>query len=152
LPLWAFLEENLDYCQLEIRTIKKAIGDARLKVILETGVLQDPGRIWQASLLSLDAGADFIKTSTGKMNVSATPEAAIIMCQALKYRYETTGKMHGFKPAGGIVTSSDALVYVAIVKNILGDQWLHNQWFRIGASRLANNLLSDIAERNITYF
>lgn len=152
LPLWAFLEENLDYCQQEIRTIKKAIGDARLKVILETGVLQDPGKIWHASLLSLDAGADFIKTSTGKVNISATPEAAIIMCQALKYRYETTGEMHGFKPAGGIATSSDAMVYVAIVKDILGDRWLHNQWFRIGASRLANNLLSDIMERNINYF
>jgi len=152
LPLWAFLEGDSGYCQDEIRSVKKAIGDAHLKVILETGTLQDPDKIWQASLLSLDAGADFIKTSTGKISVSATPEAAIIMCKALAYWFETTGEMRGFKPAGGIVNSSDALVYMAIVKGILGDRWLGNQYFRIGASRLANNLLTDILDRNIAYF
>ena len=152
LPLWAFLEENPDYCLHEIRSIKNAIGDARLKVILETGVLQDPEKIWKASLLSLTAGADFIKTSTGKTNVSATPEAAIVMCHAIKYQHETTGVMHGFKPAGGIVNSADALVYWAIVKDILGEPWLNNRWFRIGASRLANNILSDLLAKKTDYF
>jgi deoxyribose-phosphate aldolase len=152
LPLWAFLDKNADYCQDEIRSIKRAIGDSHLKVILETGILQDPEIIWHASLLSLDAGADFIKTSTGKTGISATPEAAVIMCKALEYWNKERGEVRGFKPAGGIVNSSDALVYLAIVKGILGDRWLNNRYFRIGASRLANNLLSDILERNIIYF
>jgi deoxyribose-phosphate aldolase len=152
LPLWAFLDGNPEYCAGEISTIKKAVGEARLKVILESGVLADPEKIWQASLLSLEAGADFIKTSTGKMPVSATPEAAIVMCHAIRYWFETTGKKAGFKPAGGISKSSEALVYFAIVHEILGEQWLNNQLFRIGASRLANHLLTDILQKETVHF
>ncbi len=152
LPLWAFLEDNFDYCIKEIKAIKTAIGDAHLKVILETGAISDPVSIWKASLLSLEAGADFIKTSTGKMPVAATPEAAIVMCNALKYWYGKTGEKRGFKPAGGIVSSTDAMVYLAIVKDILGEEWLNNQLFRIGASRLANNLLSDILGLQVSHF
>jgi deoxyribose-phosphate aldolase len=152
LPVWAFLEGNSEYCTDEIKTIKKAIGDAHLKVILESGILADPEKIWQASLLSLEAGADFIKTSTGKMPVSATPEAAIVMCQALKFFYQATGEMRGFKPAGGISQSGEAMIYVAIVREILGEEWLNSNFFRIGASRLANHLLTDILERKTNYF
>ena len=152
LPLWAFLEENYDTCHREIVMIKQAIGDAHLKVILESGVLADPEKIWRASWLSLEAGADFIKTSTGKMPVSATPEAAIIMCHALKYWHETTGMKKGFKPAGGISTAADAMVYMTIVEDILGSEWLSNTLFRIGASRLANDLLEKITGQTTAYF
>jgi len=152
LPLWAFLEGNFGYCRDEISSVKNAIGDTHLKVILETGVLTDPEKIWQASLVSLEAGADFIKTSTGKMPVSATPESGIIMCKALEYWFQQTGERKGFKPAGGISTSADAMVYLTIVKEILGDKWLNNNLFRIGASRLANDLLSNIFERPVNYF
>jgi deoxyribose-phosphate aldolase len=152
LPLWAFLEGNLDYCLEEIKTIKNAIGETHLKIIIESGVLADPEKIWQASLLSLRAGADFIKTSTGKMPVSATPEAAVIMCQALKYWYENTGEKKGFKPAGGISQPEDALLYLTIAQSILGVEWVNNQHFRIGASRLANHLISDILDRPINHF
>jgi deoxyribose-phosphate aldolase len=152
LPLWAFLEGNLLYCREEITGIKKAIGDAHLKVILETGLLADPEKIWQASLIALEGGADFIKTSTGKASVSATPEAAVVMCSALRYWYELTGEKRGFKPAGGIVQTEEALVYLAIVRETLGDEWLNNQHFRIGASRLANHLLSDMLGRPVDHF
>lgn len=152
LPLWAFLEENYDYCLREIRTIRQAIGEAHLKVILESGILGDPEKIWRASLLSLEAGADFIKTSTGKMAVSATPEAAIIMCHALKYWEASHGEKKGFKPAGGISTAAEALVYMTIVEDILGCDWLNNRLFRIGASRLANDLLEKITGHSTVYF
>ena len=152
IPLWAFLEGNYEYCMQEVSGIKDAIGDAHLKVILESGILDKPESIWKASLLSLQAGADFIKTSTGKMPVAATPEAAVVMCHALKYWYETTGEKRGFKPAGGIVSTPEALLYIAIVKDILGEEWLNNQLFRLGASRLANNLLSDILGSKIAHF
>jgi deoxyribose-phosphate aldolase len=152
LPLWAFLECNFDYCLEEIKAIKNAIGETHLKVIIESGVLADSEKIWQASLLSLRAGADFIKTSTGKMPVSATPEAAVIMCHALKYWHETTGEKKGFKPAGGISQPEDALLYLTIARNILGVEWVSNHHFRIGASRLANHLLSQILHRPINHF
>jgi deoxyribose-phosphate aldolase len=152
LPLWAFLEGNYDYCMTEVRAIKNAVGEAHLKVILESGALKDPELIWKASLLSLEAGADFIKTSTGKMPVAATPEAAIVMSYALQYWYEKTGERRGFKPAGGIVTTDDAMLYCAIVSDILGDEWMNNSLFRIGASRLANNLLTDINGQETSYF
>lgn len=152
MPLWAFLEGSLDYCRKEIAAVKQAIGDAHLKVILETGALKNPADIWQASILALESGADFIKTSTGKMAVAATPEAAVIMCLALKYWYEETGQIRGFKPAGGIVTSADALLYAAIVENILGSKWMNPGLFRIGASRLANHLLSAVYNREIHHF
>jgi len=152
LPLWAFLEGNFQYCKDEIMAIKNVIGDTRLKVILESGILSGPEKIWQASLISLEAGADFIKTSTGKMPVSATPEAAFVMCHALKYWYQITGTMKGFKAAGGISKSPEAMIYLTMVGEILGEPWLNNQLFRIGASRLANSLLSDILEKPTVHF
>jgi deoxyribose-phosphate aldolase len=139
-----FLENELDYISAEIRQIKKAIGNAKLKVILETGLLTDPSAIYRASMISMESGADFIKTSTGKFQPAATPEAVIIMCQAIKAFREQTGRKVGIKPAGGINTPEQALEYASIVKGILGNEWLEPELFRIGASRLANNLLSEI--------
>ncbi len=152
IPLWAFLEKDYVFCSTEIELIKTAIGDAHLKVILESGVLNDPGLIWKASVIALEAGADFIKTSTGKMPQAATPEAAIVMCHALKWWHIKTGRKCGFKPAGGISTSEEAMLYFTIVNDILGKEWLNSQLFRIGASRLANNLLSDIMAKTISHF
>ncbi|PTN08969.1 deoxyribose-phosphate aldolase [Mangrovibacterium marinum] len=152
LPLWAFLDGNKLICKEEIVTIKEAIGEAHLKVILETGALAEPEKIHHASMLAMEAGADFIKTSTGKMSPAATPEAAIVMCRAIKDFWMKTGKQIGFKPAGGIATTEDAILYLTIVKEILGEEWMNPQLFRIGASRLANNLLSDLLGEEITYF
>lgn len=152
LPLWAFLEGNIEECIREVVAVKRAIGDAHLKVILETGVLPSAEAIWQASIVSLSAGADFIKTSTGKMPIAATPEAAVVMCYALRYWHETTGEKRGFKPAGGIVTPSDALLYLRIVKEVLGSEWVTPHLFRIGASRLANHLLSDLLGTETKHF
>jgi deoxyribose-phosphate aldolase len=143
IPLWAFLSGDFETCTVEISAIKKAIGDAHLKVILESGVL-NVDQIWQASILSIAAGADFIKTSTGKLPQAASPEAAFVMCLAIKQHFEETGNRIGFKPAGGIVTPEDAILYLTIVQEILGNDWLKPELFRIGASRLANNLLEKI--------
>ncbi|MBA4407913.1 MAG: deoxyribose-phosphate aldolase [Bacteroidota bacterium] len=151
LPLWAYLEGHFETCTNEISAIKKAIGDAHLKVILETGVL-NVDQIWQASILAIEAGADFIKTSTGKMPQAASPEAAFVMCLAIKQHFEETGMKIGFKPAGGIVTPEDAILYLTIVQEILGNQWLTPELFRIGASRLANNLLEKITGSAIKHF
>ena len=147
-----FLEGNYAEVGKEISRIKESCGDAHLKVILETGALKTPENIWKASMIAMQAGADFIKTSTGKMEPAATPEAAWVMCSAIKEFYARTGKKIGFKAAGGIVESSDALFYIAIVRELLGKEWLNSQLFRIGASRLANNLLTSITEEKITYF
>jgi len=152
LNLGNFLAEDDDAVVREIALLKKTCGDAHLKVILETGALKTPAKIWKASLLAMQAGADFIKTSTGKTEPAATPEAAWVMCSAIKYYYEKTNKKVGFKAAGGIVESADVLKYIAIVKEILGDEWLNNKLLRIGASRLANNLLTSIKGENISYF
>jgi deoxyribose-phosphate aldolase len=130
----------------EIKMIKKAIKNAHLKVILETGALSSIENIWNASIISMEAGADFIKTSTGKMEPAATPEAAYVMCEAIKAFKQKTGKIIGLKPAGGMVVSSDALLYLAIVEMVLGKEWMNNKLFRLGASRLANNLVKDILE------
>lgn len=139
-----FLDENYEFVFEEVRMIKEAAGEAHVKVILETGALETPENIWRASLLAMEGGGDFIKTSTGKIPVSATPEAAYVMLQAIKSFHSKKGVMVGFKPAGGVVTTKDALMYYFLVKEILGEKWLNNNWFRLGASRLANNLLSDI--------
>jgi len=152
LPLWAFLDGNKLICKEEIITIKEAIGDAHLKVILETGALAETEKIHHAAMLAMEAGADFIKTSTGKMSPAATPEAAIVMCHAIKEFWMKTGRQIGFKPAGGIATTNDAVLYLKIVKEILGDEWLNPKLFRIGASRLANSLLSDFLGEEIKYF
>jgi deoxyribose-phosphate aldolase len=147
-----FLEGNDQQIIDEIAQLKKVCGKAHLKVILETGALKTPENIWKASFLAMQAGADFIKTSTGKMEPAATPEAAWVMCSAIKEFHSKTGRKVGFKPAGGIVETEDALIYLAIVKEVLGEEWLTNKLFRIGASRLANNLLSAIQDTTVSYF
>lgn len=136
----------------EIAELKSACGEAHLKVILETGALKTAEMIKKASILAIYSGADFIKTSTGKQEPAATLEAAYVMCQAIKEYYDKTGTMIGFKPAGGISTTADAVKYYCIVATILGEKWLNNRYFRIGASRLANNLLSDIYGKEIKFF
>lgn len=152
LSLSAFLADDFQAAHNDIFAIKAAMGDAHLKVILETGALKTPENIWKASLLAINAGADFIKTSTGKMEPAATPMAAYIMCLAIAFHFEETGEKIGFKAAGGISTPEEAMIYVSIVKEILGEEWLNPQLFRIGASRLANNLLTDITGKEVKYF
>ena len=139
-----FLGGNYEEMCQEIEELKQTCREAHLKVILETGALKTASNIKKASLLSIYSGADFIKTSTGKSEPAATLEAAYVMCQAIKEYYEQTGTMIGFKPAGGISRTADAVKYYCVVKEVLGEKWLTNEYFRIGASRLANNLLSDI--------
>jgi deoxyribose-phosphate aldolase len=138
----------------EINIIKKTIGDKKLKVILETGELHNLNNIYQASVLAMEAGADFIKTSTGKTTVSATPESVYTMCLAIKDYYNKTGKMIGIKPAGGMGIPQDALLHLLIVEHILGEQWLNYKYFRLGTSKLANLLLSEISDSELapTYF
>ena len=143
--------EYQEMCET-ISECKSACREAHLKVILETGALSSASNIMKASILSMYADADFIKTSTGKMEPAATPEAAYVMCKAIKAYYEKTGRKVGFKPAGGIVTPEDAVIYYSIVKEVLGEEWLSNEWFRLGASRLANNLLSEIVGKEIKFF
>jgi len=151
ISLSAFLANDYNTMQDEIRQIKQAIGKAHLKVILETGALSTE-QIAAASKLSIEAGADFIKTSTGKMEPAATPEAAWIMTQAIKAHFDKTGEKIGFKPAGGIITAQDAVIYYTIVKTVLGNDWLTPKLFRLGASRLANNLLTEITGKTVSYF
>lgn len=136
----------------EIQELKETCKDKHLKVILETGALRTASNIKAASILSMYAGADFIKTSTGKLEPAATPEAAYVMCQAIKEYFDETGNKVGFKPAGGINTVHDALVYYTIVKEVLGEEWLNNTLFRLGTSRLANLLLSDILGKETKFF
>ena len=137
----------------DINELKQTCGeDVAMKVILETGCLRNASDIKCASILSMYAGADYIKTSTGKEKVSATPEAAYVMCQAIKEYYDETGIQIGFKPAGGINTVTDALTYYTIVKEVLGEKWLTNRWFRLGTSRLANLLLSDLEGQEVKFF
>lgn len=152
LNLGNFLAEDYASVIQEISQLKKACGSAHLKVILETGALKSHHKIWKAAHLAMQAGADFIKTSTGKSEPAATPEVAWVMCSAIKNYYEKTNKKVGFKAAGGIVATDEALVYIAIVKEVLGDEWLNNNLFRIGASRLANNLLTSIKGESVAYF
>ncbi len=152
LSVGKFFEDDLEYCYREINNIKSAIGNNHLKVILESGTLKSYRQIWEAAILSMEAGADFIKTSTGKQNPAATVYAVYVMTKAIKMFHEKTGKKIGIKPAGGIANKEDALAYFAIVKENLGDEWLNPVLFRIGASRLANNLLSEIYQKEIKYF
>ena len=148
----AFLGNDFAAVVDEIREIKDAINGKLLKVILETGLLKSSENIYKASMIAMDAGADFIKTSTGKTPVSATPEAAFIMCRAISNFFDETGIKVGFKPAGGIVYPSEALNYYNIVNYCLGEEWLNNTLFRIGSSKLANNLLSEISGNLIEHF
>ncbi len=152
IPVGFFLSKDYDSVIEEITTLRQTAGDATLKVILETGLLNDPDLIYRASVIAMDSGADFIKTSTGKSPVSATPTAAWIMCQAIKDYYNETGIMVGFKPAGGIATPDEAIIYYNIVSNILGEKWLCPERFRIGASRLANNILKELYPEKPSYF
>jgi deoxyribose-phosphate aldolase len=148
----SFLGNDFALVADEIREIKEAIGVKQLKVIVESGLLTTYENIYKASMIAMDAGADFIKTSTGKTPVSATPQAAYVMCKAISNFYSETGIKVGFKPAGGIVYPVDAIVYYNIVKYCLGEEWLTNTLFRIGSSRLPNNLLSEISGCPIEHF
>lgn len=152
ISLGTFFSEEYDTVKEEIKAIKEAMGDKHLKVILESGSLATFDAIYKASMLAMEAGADFIKTSTGKQQPAATIEAAYIMCKAIKEYHEKTGRKVGFKPAGGISQPEDGLAYYAIVKEILGDEWLTPKYFRIGASRLANNLLKAVYDNDTSFF
>ena len=147
------LDGEYDLAGNEIETLRAEIGDdAILKVILESGTLSDPELIHKAATIAMEAGADFIKTSTGKNGIAATPEAAVAMCLAISQFAKKTGRKVGFKAAGGISTAESAALYYSIVEEILGEEWLTPERFRIGASSLANNLLSEIEGREIKYF
>jgi deoxyribose-phosphate aldolase len=147
-----FLEGNYEEVYEELSEIKSSCREAHLKVILETGALVSASNIKKASILAMAAGADFIKTSTGKIPVAATLEATYVMCQAIKEWHAKTGTKVSYKPAGGIVTTEDAVKHYTLVKEILGKEWLNNSSFRFGASRLANNLLSSIEGKEVKYF
>ena len=147
-----FLDGDWEEVCDEIEEIKHACRDAHLKVILESGALKTAENIRAASVLAMYSGADFIKTSTGKEYPGASLEAAYVMCLCIKEYYEKTGRKVGFKPAGGVSTTDEALAYYTIVKHVLGEEWLDNEYFRIGASRLANNLLSDILGEETKFF
>ena len=152
MPVGKFFDGDYESVCDDINEMKQACGDKAMKVILETGCLKTAKNIKTASILSMYAGADYIKTSTGKLNPAATPEAAYVMCQAIKEYYDETGIQIGFKPAGGLNTVTDALIYYTIVKEILGEQWLTNKWFRLGTSRLANLLLSEVTGEEVKFF
>ena len=141
-----------DEAAAEVEVLRAESQGAVLKVILETGALKTPDLIRKASILSMEAGTDFIKTSTGKIDVAATPEAAVVMCHAIKDYYEKTGRKVGFKAAGGVRTAEDAALYYTIVERILGKEWITTDLFRIGASSAANNILSSIKGEQIKYY
>ena len=160
LALNAFLAEDYAAASREIEEMRAAI-DAEaakqgrkvvLKVILETGLLATPERIARASFLAMEAGADFIKTSTGKVEVNATPMAAYVMCECIKAFYAKTGRKVGFKAAGGISNDQDALLYYCIGASILGADWLNKDYFRFGVSRLGNSLMSAIEQKTVSFF
>ena len=152
MPVGKFLCEDYEGMCDEIGELKDICGEKPLKVILETGALRSASNIKKAALLAMYSGADFIKTSTGKEAISATPEAALVMCEAIKEYYQETGRKVGFKAAGGIDTVKKGLAYYTIVKEVLGEEWLNNGLFRIGASRLANQLLSEITGEEVKFF
>ena len=160
LALNSFLAEDYEAAAEEIRQVRACIDavaqkqgrNVHLKVILETGLLRTPEKIATASFLAMEAGADFIKTSTGKVDVNATPAAAYVMCECIAKYYQATGKKIGFKPAGGISTAADALCYYSIVSSILGKEWLNKELFRFGVSRVANNILAAVEQKTVSYF
>ncbi len=160
LALNSFLEGDYETAGKEILASRECIDmvaaelgrSVVLKVILETGLLVTPERIADASFLAMENGADFIKTSTGKVEVNATPMAAYVMCQCIKKFYEQTGRKVGFKAAGGISSAMDAVCYYSIVSTILGKEWLDKSLFRFGVSRLANQLVSAVEQKTVTYF
>lgn len=152
MPVGKFFSEDYEGLCDDIQQLKEVCGDHKMKCILETGDLKNCSNIMKASILAMYSGADYIKTSTGKEKISATPEAVYVMCQAIKAYHEKTGIQIGLKPAGGINTVHDAIVFYTIVKDILGKKWLTNQWFRLGTSRLTNLLLSEILGKETKYF
>lgn len=160
LALNAFLAGDYETAAEEIRQVRAAIDavaekqgrKVHLKVILETGLLRTPEKIAIASFLAMEAGADFIKTSTGKVDVNATPTAAYVMCECIAKYYSATGKKIGFKPAGGISSAADALCYYSIVSAVLGKEWLNKELFRFGVSRVANSLISAVDQATVNYF
>jgi len=160
LALNAFLAGDYEAAAEEIRQVRRCIDEVadrhgrkvHLKVILETGLLRTPERIAQASFLAMEAGADFIKTSTGKVDVNATPVAAYVMCECIAKYHAVTGKKIGFKPAGGISSAADALCYYSIVASILGKEWLNKDLFRFGVSRVANSILSAVEQKTVSYY
>jgi len=160
LALNSFLAEDYEKAAEEIRQVRRCIDEVagrqdrqvHLKVILETGLLRTPERIAQASFLAMEAGADFIKTSTGKVDVNATPVAAYVMCECIAKFYAATGKKIGFKPAGGISSAADALCYYSIVSSVLGKEWLNKEYFRFGVSRVANSILSAVEQKTVSYY
>ena len=152
IPVGKFLTGDYEGMCDEIAEMKAVCGDKKLKTILETGCLKTASNIKKASILAIYAGADYIKTSTGKLEPAATPEAAFVMCQAIKEYHDKTGVQIGFKPAGGMKTVEDALTYYTIVKEVLGEKWLTNQWLRLGTSSLANKLLSEIEGKDVKFF
>ena len=152
MPVGKFLSGNYEDVADEIAEMKAVCGEHKMKVILETGCLKTASNIKKAAIIAMYGGADYIKTSTGKVEPAATPEAAYVMCQAIKEYYEKTGIQIGFKPAGGLNSVMDALIYYTIVKEVLGNEWLTNQWFRLGTSRLANLLLCEILGREEKFF
>ena len=160
LALNKFLAGDFEAASEEIRKVRECIDavaqkqgrKVHLKVILETGLLVTAEKIAQASFLAMEAGADFIKTSTGKVDVNATPMAAYVMCECIAKYHQYTGKMVGFKPAGGISSAADALCYYSIVSTLLGKAWLNKVWFRFGVSRVANNILSAVEQKTVSFF
>lgn len=160
LALNAFLAGDYETAAEEIRQVRSCIDavaerqgrKVHLKVILETGLLRTPEKIAAASFLAMEAGADFIKTSTGKVDVNATPAAAYVMCECIAKFYAMTGKKIGFKPAGGISSAADALCYYSIVASILGKEWLNKELFRFGVSRVANSILAAVEQKTVSYF
>lgn len=147
-----FFDNDYESVCDEITEQKEACRDARLKVILETGALKTARNIKAASVLSLYSGADFLKTSTGKEYPGASLEAAYIMAQCIKEYYEKTGNRVGFKASGGVRTAEDAVKYYTVIKEVLGEEWLTNEYFRIGASSLANSLLASIVGHEVKHF
>lgn len=160
LALNSFLAGEYEKAAEEIRQVRRCIDDVassqgrkvHLKVILETGLLRTPELIADASFLAMEAGADFIKTSTGKVDVNATPMAAYVMCECIGKYHAATGRKVGFKPAGGISSAADALCYYSIVSSVLGKEWLDRDLFRFGVSRVANSILSAVEQKTVTFF
>ena len=160
LALSKFLAGDYEGAAEEIRQVRACIDKVaqaqgrkvHLKVILETGLLRTPENIAQASFLAMEAGADFIKTSTGKVDVNATPMSAYVMCECIQKYYKATGKKIGFKPAGGISSAADALSYYSMVSSILGKEWLNKELFRFGVSRVANSILAAVEQKTVNFF
>lgn len=152
MPVGKFLSGDYEGVCDTIGELKQTCGDVPMKVILETGDLRNARDIKTAAVLAMYAGADYLKTSTGKEKISATPESVYVLCQAIKEYHKKTGIQIGLKPAGGINTVMDAVIYYTIVKEVLGEKWLTNYWFRMGTSRLTNLLLSEIIGSETKFF